>query len=80
LSENRGLGWFMNTPGNFFGNLLSPGAFGHTGYTGTAVWVDPLLELVVVLLTNRVHETRDNLALISLRPRFINAVVAAVTR
>jgi CubicO group peptidase (beta-lactamase class C family) len=78
LGENRGLGWFVNTPGTFFGNLLSPKAYGHTGFTGTAVWVDPVRELIVVLLTNRVHETRENLALISLRPRFINAVVAAI--
>lgn len=78
LGENRGLGWFVNTPGTFFGNLLSSRAYGHTGYTGTAMWVDPLRELVVVLLTNRVNETRDNLALIGLRPRFINAVAAAV--
>ncbi|MGB4338181.1 MAG: serine hydrolase [Bacillota bacterium] len=80
MGENRGLGWQLATPGSSFGNLMSPRAFGHTGFTGTAVWADPVRDLVIVLLTNRVHPTRENLALVNLRPKFVNTVVAAITR
>ena len=65
LSENRGLGFKLALgSGNFMGDLVSPGAFGHTGFTGTSLLVDPERNLFVVLLTNRVHPTRDNLQLI----------------
>lgn len=40
--------------------LASPKTFGHTGFTGTCVWVDPEHELVYIFLSNRVHPTRDN--------------------
>lgn len=53
----RALGWEVCTPGEgTCGRLLSPQAFGHTGYTGTSLWVDPDAHLVVVVLTNRVHQ------------------------
>ena len=80
MGDNRGLGWHLKSPGTFFGSLISERAYGHTGFTGGALWIDPDRDLAVVLLTNRVHETRDNLALVNLRPRFINAVVAAITQ
>ena len=44
------------------------------------MWADPVRDLVIVLLTNRVHPTRENLALVNLRPKFVNTVVAAITR
>ncbi|HXI12891.1 MAG TPA: serine hydrolase [Thermoanaerobaculia bacterium] len=58
LQENRGLGWQLpasrpDGPASMF----SPSAFGHTGFTGTSVWVDPGRNLIVVLLTNRLHPT-----------------------
>jgi CubicO group peptidase (beta-lactamase class C family) len=40
--------------------LLDPSSIGHTGFTGTSIWIDPTRELVIVLLTNRVHPTREN--------------------
>jgi len=80
MGDNRGLGWQLKGPNTSFGSLISDRAYGHTGFTGTALWVDPDRELIVVLLTNRVHETRENQALVELRPRFLNAVVAAVDR
>jgi CubicO group peptidase (beta-lactamase class C family) len=60
---------------------MSPGAFGHTGFTGTSLWIDPLRDLYVVLLTNRVHPSRptdsqDGLA--RLRPQVHEAVIAAL--
>ncbi|HNU93512.1 MAG TPA: serine hydrolase domain-containing protein [Bacillota bacterium] len=80
MGDNRGLGWQLKGPNTSFGSLISDRAYGHTGFTGTVLWIDPDRELVVVLLTNRVHETRDNQALVDLRPRFLNAVVAAIDR
>lgn len=80
MGDNRGLGWQLKGPNTSFGSLISDRAYGHTGFTGTVLWIDPDLGLIVVLLTNRVHETRENQALVELRPRFLNAVVAAVDR
>jgi CubicO group peptidase (beta-lactamase class C family) len=60
------------------GDLFAPGSFGHTGFTGTSLWVDPSRELVVALLTNRVHFGRTG-HILRLRPRFHNAVAAALT-
>jgi CubicO group peptidase (beta-lactamase class C family) len=50
---------------------MSGQSFGHTGYTGTSIWVDPTRDIVIVLLTNRVNPTRDT-------PKFgmLRAVVA----
>jgi uncharacterized protein YbbC (DUF1343 family) len=52
----RGLGWDMATGFSINrGEFLSPSAFGHGGFTGTAIWIDPQLELFVIFLSNRVH-------------------------
>jgi CubicO group peptidase (beta-lactamase class C family) len=59
LNERRGLGWQLWTPDCFAGPLASPNGFGHTGFTGTSLWIDPDRELVIVLLTNRVHFGRQ---------------------
>lgn len=80
MGDNRGLGWQLKGPNTSFGSLISGRAYGHTGFTGTVLWIDPERELIVVLLTNRVHETRENQALVDLRPRFLNAVAAAVNK
>ena len=50
-------------------SLISPSAFGHTGFTGTMVWVDPEADLVIVLLTNRVYPSREQRGLYDLRVR-----------
>lgn len=55
-SQMRGIGWDVNT--NYSsnrGDLFPVGTFGHTGFTGTSLWLDPLSETFVILLTNRVH-------------------------
>ncbi|MDT0309634.1 serine hydrolase [Streptomyces sp. DSM 44917] len=54
----RGLGWELNAP-RWMGDLASPTAFGHTGYTGTSLVADPATGVLLVLLTNRVHPSRD---------------------
>lgn len=58
--SSRALGWDTPSPGSSAGTLLSPGSYGHTGFTGTSIWIDPQRGLVIVLLSNRVHPTRDN--------------------
>jgi CubicO group peptidase (beta-lactamase class C family) len=58
--SSRALGWDTPSEGGSGGPLLANWSFGHTGFTGTSIWVDPSRALVVVLLTNRVHPTRDN--------------------
>jgi len=78
--SSRALGWDTMLPTSSCGTLLSPTAIGHTGFTGTSLWIDWERDLYVVLLTNRVHPTRDNNAIRELRPRIHDAVVAAVGR
>lgn len=80
LGESRGLGWVVKgtAPKSSAGDLFSPRSFGHTGFTGTSLWIDPDREIFAILLTNRVHPTRQNDAHIRLRALFHNAVAAAV--
>lgn len=75
--EFRGLGFHLaGSPANFLGDLMSPRAYGHTGFTGTSFAVDPETGLFVVLLTNRVCPTRENLRLIRLRSLIHNVAAA----
>ena len=76
--SSRAIGWDTASPTSSSGPDLSPRAFGHTGFTGTSIWVDPVGEFFVVLLTNRVHPTRENQGISSFRPRLHSAVVAAL--
>ncbi|MEJ7812018.1 MAG: serine hydrolase [Gemmatimonadaceae bacterium] len=55
---NRALGWASADGTGGSGRFLGEGAFGHTGYTGTSLWIDPDREMFVILLTNRVHAAR----------------------
>jgi CubicO group peptidase (beta-lactamase class C family) len=56
--DTRALGWDTCGKDNACGKHLSPRAFGHTGFTGTSLWIDPDRDLFVILLTNRVHAAR----------------------
>jgi CubicO group peptidase (beta-lactamase class C family) len=58
--SSRALGWDTPSEGSSAGHLLSSRSFGHTGFTGTSIWIDPTRCLVIVLLSNRVHPTRAN--------------------
>ncbi len=62
------------------GNLLGRDSIGHTGFTGTSLWIDLRRELIVVLLTNRVHPRRDNDGIRRFRPRLHDAAVEASNR
>ena len=75
-----GLGWMVNAGrGNSAaGSRFGPRSFGHTGYTGTSIWVDPDQGLFVVLLSNRVHPSRDNRRIRDVRPALADAVAGAV--
>jgi CubicO group peptidase (beta-lactamase class C family) len=72
----RGLGWVLHHEGTFF-EALGPRSFGHTGFTGTSVAVDPDDDLIVVLLTNRVHLGGANTKIQDFRLRFHAAVARA---
>ena len=72
----RGLGWELNQT-YYMGHLASPQTYGHTGFTGTSLLVDPRRELVVVLLTNRVHPTRDGPNMNATRQAVADAAMAA---
>ncbi len=58
--SSRALGWDTPSPGSSAGRFLSPRSFGHTGFTGTSLWIDPDHQLAIVLLSNRVNPTREN--------------------
>jgi serine-type D-Ala-D-Ala carboxypeptidase len=78
--STRALGWDTKDPEKCScGTEFSPTSFGHTGYTGTSVWCDPVRGLVVVLLTNRVFPTSENNKIRFVRPAVHNAVVRALS-
>ena len=55
------------------GSFFAPSSVGHLGFTGTSFWIDPERELIVVLLSNRVHPSRENIRIRQFRPRFHDA-------
>jgi CubicO group peptidase (beta-lactamase class C family) len=76
----RGLGWDLETDySTNGGDLFGPRSYGHTGYTGTSIWIDPETRTAVVFLTNRVHPD-DKGDIIALRSKVANVVAAAVRR
>lgn len=78
--ERRGLAWALKASDHHSsGRRLSAQAFGHTGYTGTSVWVDPQRALTIVLLTNRVLYGREPEPIRSLRAAVHDAVVEDLT-
>lgn len=77
--HNRALGW-QKAPAAWAGGRMSERAFGHTGFTGTSLAVDPELDLYIVLLSNRVNPTRDNPRIGEIRSRLADAVVTIVRR
>jgi CubicO group peptidase (beta-lactamase class C family) len=61
------------------GSRVSDATFGHLGFTGTSLWIDPIHEFVGVLLTNRVHPTREHLAIREARPAAYDAMFDALS-
>ena len=73
------LGFDTPSPaGSGSGRYFSPDSVGHLGYTGTSLWYDPGRDLTVILLTNRVHPSADNVAIRKFRPHIHDAVVEAL--
>ncbi|HET9424424.1 MAG TPA: serine hydrolase [Gemmatimonadaceae bacterium] len=87
--SNRGLGWQKPTlPGMRFSTAgpwassrsISSAAYGHTGFTGTSIIIDPVNDLYVILLSNRVNPTRNNPKIGGVRTRLTNAVYSVLRR
>jgi beta-N-acetylhexosaminidase len=74
----RTLGWAVPTEGGSSGHFMGPHTFGHTGFTGTSIWIDPDRQLFVVFLTNRVYPTRENQKLAKVRPALHDAVLQSL--
>lgn len=75
----RGLGWDFDSPySSVRGDLFLVGSYGHTGFTGTSIWIDPFTKTYVILLTNRVHPTTHT-SVTSLRSEVASATAAALT-
>lgn len=77
--SSRALGWDTPSANSSAGRFASPWSFGHTGFTGTSIWIDPHRDLYVILLTNRVNPTRDNPRVAPLRRAVADAVQRSVT-
>jgi CubicO group peptidase (beta-lactamase class C family) len=79
--ERRGLAWALKTPDRqSCGTRFGQGSFGHTGYTGTSLWVDQDRALTVAFLTNRVYFTRNPAPIFELRSALHDALIEDLTR
>ena len=76
--SSRALGWDTPSPNCSAGSRLSPQSYGHTGFTGTSLWIDPRRRLFIVFLTNRVHPSRDNSTIQPARREVADTVAEAV--
>jgi CubicO group peptidase (beta-lactamase class C family) len=76
---DRGLGWMMRSPeGSSSGQYFSPDSYGHTGFVGNSLWVDPERKLVCALLTNNVFFGRDKNNIIAFRKQFHDTVIESL--
>ena len=76
--SSRALGWDTPSGRSSAGTIMSARSFGHTGFTGTSIWIDPPRRTIVVLLTNRVHPTRVTPQFTPVRPLVADAVMRAL--
>jgi beta-N-acetylhexosaminidase len=74
----RTLGWMVPTRDSSSGRYFSAHSFGHLGFAGTSIWIDPDRQLFVILLTNRVYPTRANDKFTAVRPAVHDAVIQAL--
>jgi serine-type D-Ala-D-Ala carboxypeptidase len=77
---SRALGWDTPSSPSQSGKYFSARSFGHLGYTGTSLWLDPERELSITLLTNRTWPDCSNKAIKDVRPAFHDAVVEALEK
>ena len=78
--SHRALGWETPNGSNSAGHLMSKRAFGHTGFTGTSIWIDPERDVFVLLLTNRVNPTREHRGITAVRVAVADAAMGAVIK
>jgi len=83
VTKEGNSGWTpgFDTPsesGSSSGRFFSSSSFGHLGFTGTSFWIDPQKEMIVVLLTNRVHPSRNNELIKKFRPLFHDTVMVCL--
>ncbi|MBR9991222.1 MAG: serine hydrolase, partial [Gemmatimonadetes bacterium] len=77
--SSRALGWDTPVDGGSAGSYFSASSYGHTGFTGPSIWIDPERNVFVVLMLNRVNPTRDNQRHLALRRDLADAVQTAIT-
>jgi CubicO group peptidase (beta-lactamase class C family) len=77
--SSRALGWDTPSQPSQSGKYFSPSSFGHLGYTGTSLWIDPGRQLSVTLLTNRTWPDNRNQAIQQVRPAFHDAIIEALS-
>lgn len=78
--SGRGLGWDLNSSyATNGGDIFGPQSYGHTGYTGTSIWIDPETETFVIFLTNRVHPD-DKGSIVSMRSKVANVVASSIIK
>ena len=75
-----GLGWDTRSSPSSSGQYLSAQSFGHLGFTGTSLWIDPCVDLEVVLLSNRVHPSRQDTRIQQFRPLIHDAVYETIVK
>ncbi len=76
--SSRAIGWDTPSHPSSSGYYYSDNSFGHTGFTGTSIWVDRERDLFVILLTNRVYPTRNNRKISELRPTIHNIIMESM--
>ena len=78
LINSRAMGWDTPSGKSSGGVYLSDSSFGHTGFTGTSLWIDFKQEIIVVLLTNRVHPSRSKKGIYKVRRDFHNSLLKII--
>jgi serine-type D-Ala-D-Ala carboxypeptidase len=78
--SHRALGWETANGANSGGRYMSAEAFGHTGFTGTSMWIDPANDVFVILLSNRVNPTRENRRIGAVRTALADSVLLLLGR
>jgi serine-type D-Ala-D-Ala carboxypeptidase len=77
-ATSRALGWDTPSAPSQSGKYFSPNSYGHLGYTGTSLWIDPTRQLSITLLTNRTWPDCSHQAIKQLRPKFHDAIIEAI--
>jgi beta-N-acetylhexosaminidase len=79
-TDRTALGWRKPADSSWTGRAFSVAAYGHTGFTGTSIWIDPERQLFIILLTNRVHPSRENNQINDARRVITESVLRAIEK